>query len=384
MHLAAVEALLADAGRAAGQPQVRLRGRGGVGSDHLDAVARRPTASASPPTSRSSATPASSRATCRRSRSACAGIMYAADRRPGPVPGPPLRRATAATIENPANALAAIIAALKGPDGRIRIPGFYDDVVRPRPTPTARRSARCPSTRRPTARDPRRPGARRRDRLHDPRAPRRPPDARRQRDLGRLPGRGQQDDHPGRTPTPRSPAGSSPTRTPSGSSRAPAGPRRWRSPRPASASRSSYLGGGRPTPDARSITRPRGPPPGRSRRRSARPPLFIREGGSIPVAASFATILGLPVAVLGFTPPDGNFHAPNEWMDLANFEGGIRTLVRFWDELAAARPPDARSRRARSRGWYSGRVSGAGARVLGSGVRGPAPPSATPGERVHA
>ncbi len=33
------------------------------------------------------------------------------------------------TVENPANALARIITALKGPDGRIRIPGFYDDVV---------------------------------------------------------------------------------------------------------------------------------------------------------------------------------------------------------------------------------------------------------------
>ena len=32
-------------------------------------------------------------------------------------------------VENPANALARIIAALKGPDGRILIPGFYDDVV---------------------------------------------------------------------------------------------------------------------------------------------------------------------------------------------------------------------------------------------------------------
>src|SRR6476620_5210345 len=32
------------------------------------------------------------------------------------------------SVENPANALAQIIAALKGPDGRIRIPGFYDDV----------------------------------------------------------------------------------------------------------------------------------------------------------------------------------------------------------------------------------------------------------------
>ncbi len=32
-------------------------------------------------------------------------------------------------IANPANALASIIAALKGPDGRIRVPGFYDEVV---------------------------------------------------------------------------------------------------------------------------------------------------------------------------------------------------------------------------------------------------------------
>ena len=32
-------------------------------------------------------------------------------------------------VDNPANALARIITALKGPDGRILIPGFYDDVV---------------------------------------------------------------------------------------------------------------------------------------------------------------------------------------------------------------------------------------------------------------
>ncbi len=32
-------------------------------------------------------------------------------------------------VVNPATALCAIVTALKGPDGRIRIPGFYDDVV---------------------------------------------------------------------------------------------------------------------------------------------------------------------------------------------------------------------------------------------------------------
>ena len=38
---------------------------------------------------------------------------------------------------------------------------------------------------------------------------------------------------------------------------------------------------------------------------------------------------------MGFVPPDGNFHAPNEWMDLRNFELGIRAMARYWDELAA-------------------------------------------------
>ncbi len=64
-------------------------------------------------------------------------------------------------------------------------------------------------------------------------------------------------------------------------------------------------------------------------------PLFIREGGSIPVCASFSSILGLPVVLLGFANPDCNAHAPNESMILANYETGIRTIARYWDELAA-------------------------------------------------
>ena len=69
-----------------------------------------------------------------------------------------------------------------------------------------------------------------------------------------------------------------------------------------------------------------------------RAPLYVREGGSIPFVATFEGVLGLPVVLMGFTPPDGNFHAPNEWMDLTNFEAGIRAVVRYFDELAAARP----------------------------------------------
>jgi acetylornithine deacetylase/succinyl-diaminopimelate desuccinylase-like protein len=63
-------------------------------------------------------------------------------------------------------------------------------------------------------------------------------------------------------------------------------------------------------------------------------PVYIREGGSIPVCASFEQTLGLPVVLLGFDPPDQRAHAPNEWMDLRNYETGIRTVVRMWDEVA--------------------------------------------------
>ena len=64
-------------------------------------------------------------------------------------------------------------------------------------------------------------------------------------------------------------------------------------------------------------------------------PLYLREGGSIPIAALFQCELSLPVVLLGFTPPDDNAHAPNESMDLGNFEGGIRTVIRALDAIAA-------------------------------------------------
>jgi acetylornithine deacetylase/succinyl-diaminopimelate desuccinylase-like protein len=63
-------------------------------------------------------------------------------------------------------------------------------------------------------------------------------------------------------------------------------------------------------------------------------PLFMREGGSVPVCASFESILDLSTVLLGFAPPNGHFHAPNEWMSMANYEAGIRTIARYWDEVA--------------------------------------------------
>jgi acetylornithine deacetylase/succinyl-diaminopimelate desuccinylase-like protein len=71
-------------------------------------------------------------------------------------------------------------------------------------------------------------------------------------------------------------------------------------------------------------------------------PVFIRSGGSIPVAPMFETLLGLPVVMLGFTNPDDNAHAPNETMVLLNYETGIRTITRLWDDLGRMSSHEAR------------------------------------------
>lgn len=63
-------------------------------------------------------------------------------------------------------------------------------------------------------------------------------------------------------------------------------------------------------------------------------PYLIYEGGSIGAVASFDQVLGLPVVLLGFTNPDDRAHAPNESMVLANYEGGVRTVARYWEALA--------------------------------------------------
>ena len=64
-------------------------------------------------------------------------------------------------------------------------------------------------------------------------------------------------------------------------------------------------------------------------------PYYLYEGGSVPAGATFANVLGLPVLLLGFTQPDDQAHAPNESMRLDNYEGGLRTLVRYWQRLGS-------------------------------------------------
>jgi acetylornithine deacetylase/succinyl-diaminopimelate desuccinylase-like protein len=61
--------------------------------------------------------------------------------------------------------------------------------------------------------------------------------------------------------------------------------------------------------------------------------VFIRSGGSIPIVGDFARHLGLPSVMMGFGLPDDNLHAPNEKFNLKNFELGIESLVRFFEEV---------------------------------------------------
>jgi len=65
-----------------------------------------------------------------------------------------------------------------------------------------------------------------------------------------------------------------------------------------------------------------------------RRPVFQREGGSIPVLTYFKKALGLDTVLLGFGLPDENAHAPDEFIDLGNFFTGIEVVAHFYQELA--------------------------------------------------
>lgn len=63
-------------------------------------------------------------------------------------------------------------------------------------------------------------------------------------------------------------------------------------------------------------------------------PVFCREGGSIPVVSTFQEELGVPAVLFGVGLPDENAHAPNERLDLGNFHNGIVASACLYGELA--------------------------------------------------
>jgi acetylornithine deacetylase/succinyl-diaminopimelate desuccinylase-like protein len=64
--------------------------------------------------------------------------------------------------------------------------------------------------------------------------------------------------------------------------------------------------------------------------------VFTKDGGSIPVVATFASVLQAPVVMMGFGLPDENLHAPDEHFSLDNFDKGLLTIVSFLHKAAGA------------------------------------------------
>ncbi|MGH9377362.1 MAG: dipeptidase [Terriglobia bacterium] len=61
--------------------------------------------------------------------------------------------------------------------------------------------------------------------------------------------------------------------------------------------------------------------------------VYMRSGGSIPIAGLFAKYLDAPVVMMGYGLPDDNLHAPNEKFHLANFYRGIEAVGRYIELL---------------------------------------------------
>ena len=66
-----------------------------------------------------------------------------------------------------------------------------------------------------------------------------------------------------------------------------------------------------------------------------REPALMREGGSIPIVNDFKKILGVDTLLLGLGLPDDGAHSPNEKFDLDNFANGQAMSAYLWRELAA-------------------------------------------------
>lgn len=63
-------------------------------------------------------------------------------------------------------------------------------------------------------------------------------------------------------------------------------------------------------------------------------PVLIREGGSIPIVGTFSEVLSVPVLLMGFGLSDDRLHSPNEKFNISHFYNGIRTSVRLLDRAA--------------------------------------------------
>ena len=63
-------------------------------------------------------------------------------------------------------------------------------------------------------------------------------------------------------------------------------------------------------------------------------PLYLREGGSVPIIGEIKRVLGLDSVMMGLFLPEDNLHAPNESFDLDVMKKGIETSRRILAAIA--------------------------------------------------
>jgi acetylornithine deacetylase/succinyl-diaminopimelate desuccinylase-like protein len=61
-----------------------------------------------------------------------------------------------------------------------------------------------------------------------------------------------------------------------------------------------------------------------------REPVFVREGGSIGAVVSMEKVLGVPVMFLGLSLPEHGYHAPNENYDWRQASGGMVAFAKYF------------------------------------------------------
>jgi acetylornithine deacetylase/succinyl-diaminopimelate desuccinylase-like protein len=66
-------------------------------------------------------------------------------------------------------------------------------------------------------------------------------------------------------------------------------------------------------------------------------PALVREGGSIGAVVSMQRVLACPVLFIGLSLPEHGYHGPNEFFDFGQAFGGIKTFVRYFELLSRMR-----------------------------------------------
>jgi acetylornithine deacetylase/succinyl-diaminopimelate desuccinylase-like protein len=71
-------------------------------------------------------------------------------------------------------------------------------------------------------------------------------------------------------------------------------------------------------------------------------PVFVREGGSIGAVLTMEKVLGVPVMFLGLSLPEHGYHAPNENFDWRQAAGGMVAFAKYFDEVSRLPRPAKR------------------------------------------